>query len=153
MVPSSIEALGCSNKSTGWPETEAKGMKTLRSIKRLLMELPQPARRYHALLWVSLLVCLALALATAISWVALLGIGVAGVFAFLFGRCIYRDRNGAATFWSNTYKESRGIPPDRFTFFDVPTAKAMGFFYMLMGIYWTGGALVVTIQSMLASAI
>lgn len=127
-------------------------MRTLRLIKRLIMELPQPARRYNGLLWVSFLVGLALAAVTTSSWMLLIGTGMAGVFAFLFGRCIYRDLNGAATFWSNAYKESRGIPRDHFTFFDVPTARAMGFFYMLMGIYWTGGALVVMFQTLMGSA-
>lgn len=127
-------------------------MRTLRLIKRLLMEGPQPARRYERLSWVSLLACLALGIATRTFWIAFVGVGVAGVFAFLFGRCVFRDINGAATFWSNAYKESRGISPERFTFFDVPTAKAMGFSYMLMGVFWTGGAIVALVQAALAQA-
>lgn len=116
------------------------------------MEGPQPARRYEWLLWISVLAFLALGIVTRTSWIALVGVGVEGVFAFLFGRCVFRDINGAATFWSNAYKESRGISPERFTFFDVPTAKAMGFSYMLMGVFWTGGAIVALVQAALAQA-
>jgi hypothetical protein len=125
-------------------------VRTLRLIKRLQMEMPQPARRYQWLLWVSILAGLALATATRFFWIAAVGAGVAGVFAFLFGRCVFRDINGAATFWSNADKESRGLSPERFTLFDVPTAKAMGFFYMLMGVFWTGAAMVALIQTALA---
>ena len=127
-------------------------MRTLRLIKRLLMEGPQPARRYEWLLWVSFLAGLALGIATRIFWIAAVGAGLAGVFAFLFGRCVFRDINGAATFWSKAYKESRGIAPEHFTFFDVPTAKAMGFSYMLMGVFWTGGSIVAMIQVALSQA-
>ena len=127
-------------------------MRTIRLIKRLITELPQPARRYNALMWLVVLAAFALAAATASKWILLLGIGVAGVFAFLFGHCIYRDRNGAATFWSDAYKESRGIQRDQFTFFDVPTAKWMGFSYMLMGLFWSGGSLVVMIQNAMGVA-
>lgn len=102
------------------------------------------------LLWVSFLAGFVLGAATGAFWIGLLGVEVAGVFAFLFGRCVYRDINGAATFWSDAYKESRGIPPEDFTFFDVPTAKSMGFFYMLIGVFWTGGSLFAFVQEMIA---
>lgn len=117
-------------------------MRTLRLIKRLLTELPQPARRFEWLLWITFITGFVLGIATRTFSIAAAGAAVAGVFAFLFGRCIFRDINGAATFWSTAYKESRGLAPEHFTFFDVPTAKAMGFFYMLMGVFWVGGSIV-----------
>jgi hypothetical protein len=57
------------------------------------------------------------------------------VFLFLFGLHVFRDINGTASMWSRIYKESRGIRPEGFTFTDVPTIKAMGFMYMLMGAF------------------
>jgi hypothetical protein len=71
-------------------------------------------------------------------WVGL-GISGAGVFLFLFGLHVFRDINGTASMWSRIYKESRGIRPEGFTFADVPTIKAMGFMYMLMGAFFAAG--------------
>ncbi|WP_427129107.1 hypothetical protein [Pseudarthrobacter sp. S9] len=67
-------------------------------------------------------------------WLLLLIVSVIGLSIFLFGLCIFRDVNGAATGWSRMYKESKGIPPEGFTFADVPTIKFMGFMYMCMGV-------------------
>ena len=125
-------------------------MRTLRLIRRLLSEGPLPARRYLLLLWGSFLSGFVLGAATGVFWIALIGAGVAGIFAFLFGRCVHRDINNAATFWSAAYKESRGMSAGQFTFFDVPTVKSMGVFYMLIGVFWTGGALFALLRETIA---
>lgn len=49
--------------------------------------------------------------------------------------------SGASTAWSRLYKEGRGISPEHFTFADVGSIKAMGFFYMVIGVFWFGGSL------------
>ncbi len=49
--------------------------------------------------------------------------------------------SGATTAWSRLYKEGRGISPEHFTFADVGSIKAMGFFYMVIGVFWFGGSL------------
>ncbi|GAB2707578.1 hypothetical protein GCM10027038_01100 [Arthrobacter bambusae] len=63
------------------------------------------------------------------------------MFLLLFGFCVFRDINNAATSWSRMYKESRGISPEHFIFADVSTLKGMGFIYMLMGVFWLGLAI------------
>jgi hypothetical protein len=74
-------------------------------------------------------------------WAVRVTMALAGVSLGLFGLCVFRDFNGAATTWNRLYKESRGIAPESFTFADVPTLKGMGFLYMLMGVFWIGGSL------------
>ncbi|WP_442542579.1 hypothetical protein ACSBOX_11545 [Arthrobacter sp. KN11-1C] len=69
-------------------------------------------------------------------WPSRIAFGAAGVFLLVFGFCIFRDINGAASSWSRMYKESRGLSPAQFTFADVPTLKGMGFMYMVMGSLW-----------------
>ncbi|WP_442545214.1 hypothetical protein ACSBOX_05930 [Arthrobacter sp. KN11-1C] len=113
-------------------------MKTVRAIKRLFTELPQPARTFY---WFSIALFLAtflLGVVTRVNWV-FLGISGSGVFLFLFGWHVFRDINGTASIWSRIYRESRGIRPEGFTFADVPTIRGMGFMYMLMGIFFVVG--------------
>lgn len=113
-------------------------MKTIRAIKRLFTELPQPARTFYWCFIALFLVTLPLGAVTRMNWVVL-GISAAGVFVFLFGLHVFRDINGTASMWSRIYKESRGIRPEGFTFADVPTIKGMGFMYMLMGVFFVVG--------------
>ncbi len=76
----------------------------------------------------------AIAALKAPEWLLLLDFVAAALSIFLFGLCIFRDINGAATAWSRMYKESKGIPPEGFTIADVPTIRFMGFMYMVMGV-------------------
>jgi hypothetical protein len=113
-------------------------VKTIRAIKRLFTELPQPARTFYRCFIALFLVTFPLGIVTRMNWVVL-GISGAGVFLFLFGLHVFRDINGTASMWSRIYKESRGIRPEGFTFADVPTIKGMGFMYMLMGVFFVVG--------------
>jgi hypothetical protein len=75
--------------------------------------------------------------------------GVAGVFLVLFGWCVFRDVNGAASAWSKFYRESKGISPQGFTLADVPTLKGMGFGYMLAGAGFLLGAVVGSVAGLI----
>ncbi|WP_214949820.1 hypothetical protein [Arthrobacter sp. ISL-69] len=86
---------------------------------------------------------------TRLDWVMFVGMGAAGVFLVLFGRCIFRDFNGAASAWSKFYRESKGIAPDGFTLADVPTLKGIGFWYMLVG----GGFVIIAVVGCVASMV
>jgi hypothetical protein len=115
-------------------------IKTLRAIKRLFTELPQPARAFYWCFISLFLGTFLLGVITRVSWVAI-GLSVAGLFLFLFGLHVFRDINGSATTWSRIYRESRGIRPEGFTFADVPTIKGMGFMYMLAGVFFAVGGI------------
>jgi hypothetical protein len=108
-------------------------MRTLRLIKRLFLEMPQPARGLVPAFFAFSLLSLPLTVLKASEWLLLLDFVAAALSIFFFGLCIFRDINGAATAWSRMYKESKGIPPEGFTMADVPTIKFMGFMYMVMG--------------------
>jgi hypothetical protein len=86
---------------------------------------------------------------TRLDWVMVVGIGVAGVFLVLFGWCVFRDVNGAASAWAMFYRESKGIAPEGFTLADVPTLKAMGFCYMLVGAGFLLGAIVGSVAGLI----
>ncbi|MFC9772565.1 MULTISPECIES: hypothetical protein [unclassified Pseudarthrobacter] len=116
-------------------------MKTLRLIKRLSTELPQPARS----LWLSIVPILALGFVflaiTSQPWAVRIAMALAGASLGLFGLCVFRDVNGTVTTWNRLYKESRGIALENFTFADVPTLKGLGFLYIVMGLFWIAGSL------------
>ena len=106
-----------------------------------MSELPEPARTYER--WCvagfagTFLIGVAgtflIGVTVHLEWVMFLGTGVAGFFLVLFGWCVFRDVNGAASAWSRFYRESKGISPQGFTLADVPTLKAIGFWFMLVG--------------------
>lgn len=110
-------------------------MKTVRAIKRLSTELPQPARAFSWCFIGFFFGTFLLLAVTRVNWF-FLGIIGAGAFLFLFGLQVFRDTNSTASVWSAIYKESRGIRPGGFTFADVPTIKGMGFMYMVMGLFF-----------------
>lgn len=110
-------------------------IKTIRGIRRLLTELPQPARTFHWCFVTMLLLTVALGALTRMNWIAL-GFSGAGLFMALFGLYVFRDINDTATSWSRIYKESRGIRPESFTFADVPTIRGMGFMFMVGGFFF-----------------
>ena len=112
-------------------------MKTLRDFRRLLTELPQPAR---AGLWIGYVafpagVLLGFAFGRA-TWATFSGAGISGAAIALTGWCLFRDTAGAATEWSRIYRETRGVPPDGFTFGDVPTVRAQGLVYLALGVFF-----------------
>jgi hypothetical protein len=111
-------------------------IKTIRLIKRLATEMPQPARALSWLIPSLFIAGLLIYVLTRQFWPSRIAIGAAGVFLFAFGFCVFRDINGAASSWSRMYKESRGLSPEHFTFADVPTLKGMGFIYMVMAVLW-----------------
>lgn len=115
-------------------------IKTLRGIRRLLTELPQPARTFYWLFYAVFLATFVLGAATRMNWVGI-GFSAAGLFLFLFGLCVFRDINDTATAWSRIYKESRGIKPGGFTFADVPTIRGMGFMCMIGGLFFVVGGI------------
>lgn len=115
-------------------------IKTIRGFKRLLTELPQPARTFYWCFYAMFLATFALGVATRMNWVAI-GVSGAGIFLFLFGLYVFRDINDTATTWSRIYKESRGIKPENFTFADVPTIKAMRFLHMIGGLSFVAGGI------------
>ncbi|MFI2564968.1 hypothetical protein [Paenarthrobacter sp. NPDC018779] len=117
------------------PSCERSTIKTLRATKRLLTELPQPARTFQRCFFGFFLGTFLLLVITNQKWFAL-GISAAGFFLVLFGLQVFRDSNETASTWSKIYKESREISPESFTFADVPTIKGMGFMYMLMGVFF-----------------
>ena len=112
-------------------------MKTLRGFGRLLTELPQPAR---AGLWIGYGAFLAGVLLGIVlggaAWAMFSGAGISGAAIALTGWCLFRDTAGAATEWSRIYREARGVPPDGFTFGDVPTVRAQGLLYLALGIFF-----------------
>jgi hypothetical protein len=108
----------------------------------MLTELPQPARLFMWCFIAAFLSAFILAAATRAYWVVRVGMAGAGSSIFLFGLCIFRDVNGAASTATRIYKESRGIAPEGFTLADVPTIKGMGFFYILIGVLWVVAALI-----------
>ncbi|MHA7168092.1 hypothetical protein ACX801_08005 [Arthrobacter bambusae] len=110
-------------------------------MKRLATEMPQPARAFSWLFPAFFLVSLPIYVLSGKFWPVRLALGVSAVFLLLFGFCVFRDINNAATSWSRMYKESRGISPEHFIFADVSTLKGMGFIYMLMGVFWLGLAI------------
>lgn len=113
------------------------------------MELPEPARTFERWFAGLFAVTFLIGLATRLEWVMFLGSGAAGAFLVLFGWCVFRDVNGAARAWSTFYRESKGIAPEGFTLADVPTLKAMGFWYMLVGAGFLLGAVVGTVSSLI----
>lgn len=116
-------------------------IKTIRLLKRLGKEMPQPAR---ALSWIvpsTFLPGFLLVALTGNPWTIRIPVAVAGAALVILGFCVYKDVNEAATTWSRLYKESRGISPEHFTFADVGSIRAMGFFYIVIGFFWFGGAL------------
>jgi hypothetical protein len=116
-------------------------IKTFRLRKRLATEMPQPARAF-SWLFPSLFVLSPLVyLLSRQVWPTRVALGAAGLFLVLFGFYVFRDLKGTASSWSRMYKESRELSPEQFTFADVPTLKAMGFVYMLMGLLWLAGAI------------
>ncbi|MDQ0865296.1 hypothetical protein [Arthrobacter globiformis] len=115
-------------------------IKTIRGIKRLLSELPQPARTFYWCFYAMFLVTFVLGAATRMNWVAI-GFSGAGLSLFLFGLYVFRDINDTASTWSRIYKESRGIKPESFTFADVPTIRAMGFMHMIAGLFFVVGGI------------
>lgn len=116
-------------------------IKTIRLIKRLGREMPQPARALSWMVPSTFLLGFLLVALTGEPWTIRIAVAAAGVALVLLGFCVYRDVNGAATTWSRLYKEGRGISPEHFTFADVGSIKAMGFFYMVIGVFWFGGSL------------
>jgi hypothetical protein len=110
-------------------------IKTIRGFKRLLTELPQPARTFYWCSYAMSLVTFVLVAATRMHWVAI-GFSGAGIFLFLFGLYVFRDINDTASTWSRIYKASRGIKPESFTFADVPTIRAVGFMHMFAGLFF-----------------
>jgi hypothetical protein len=114
--------------------TEGGAIRTIRLIKRQFVEMPQPAKALFRCFFASIALCFLVGALKGPGWLLLLIGSVIGLSIFLFGLCIFRDINGAATGWSLMYKESKGIPPEGFTFADVPTIKFMGFMYMCMGV-------------------
>lgn len=112
---------------------------TLRTVKRLFTELPQPARTFQRCFIGFFLGTFLLLVITRVNWFAL-RMSAAGIFLFLFGLHIFRDLKGTASTWSEIHKERRGISPDVFTFADVPTIKGVGFIYMIMGLFFAVGA-------------
>jgi hypothetical protein len=104
-------------------------------IKRRGAVLPQPARTFYWCFLALFVATFTLGVVTRITWVAI-GFSGAGLFLFLCGLYVFRDVNGTASTWSRTYKESRGIKPEGFTFVDLPTVKGMGFMYMVGGIFF-----------------
>lgn len=114
-------------------------MKTFRGFGRLLRELPQPAR---AGLWVgygTFPVAFLLAIASFQPRIVLVGATVAGAGFAVAGWCVFRNIRDSATTWSTIYRETKGIPPEGFTMGDVPSVKALGFFYLLIGTFWMVG--------------
>jgi hypothetical protein len=95
--------------------------------------MPEPARTFERWGFSLFAATFLIGAITRLGWVMFVGTGAAGVFLALFGWCVFRDSNGAASAWSRFYRESKGIAPDGFTLADVPTLKGMGFCYMLMG--------------------
>ena len=118
-----------------WLTDRRSAIKNIRGFKRLLTELPQPARTFNWCFYALFLVTFVLGAATRMNWVAI-GISGAGIFLFLFGLYVFRDINDTASTWSRIYKESRGIKPESFTFADVPTIRAMGFMDMIAGVFF-----------------
>ena len=115
-------------------------MKTVRGLRRLLKELPQPARSSF---WIIFAAGAAAIFSGAVidhPWAVLPGVAVAGGAAAVTGWCLLRDFRGSAAIWVRIYRETRGIPAGAFSMTDVPTIKAMGFFYLMMGVVWLGGA-------------
>ncbi|MCA4135305.1 hypothetical protein [Arthrobacter sp. M4] len=100
----------------------------------MFVEEPQPAKGLFRFFLTSVALSFLLAVLRGPAWLQLVIIYLMGLSIFFYGLCIFRDINGAATSWSRMYKESKGIPPEGFTFADVPTIKFMGFMYMCMGI-------------------
>lgn len=115
-------------------------MKTIKGFKRLLIELPQPARTFYWCFYAMFLVTFLLLVATRMNWLAV-GISGAGLSLFLFGLYAFRDINRTASTWTRIYKESRGINPESFTFADVPTIRAMGFGHMIAGLFFVGAGI------------
>lgn len=103
---------------------------TIRLIKRLFVEIPQPAKAFERLFLGFLLLTFLVAALRSPEWLILMILSLVGRSIFSFGFCIFRDVNGAAGAWSRMYKESKGIPHESFTFADVPTIKFLGFMYM-----------------------
>lgn len=124
-------------------------IRTIRLIRRLFSELPEPARTYERWFVALCAVTVLTGVTTRLDWVMVVGIGVAGVFLVLFGWCVFRDVNGAASAWSTFYRESKGIAPEGFTLADVPTLKAMGFWYMLVGAGFLLGAVVGSVAGLI----
>lgn len=121
--------------------TEGRSViKTIHGIKRLLTELPQPARTFYWCFITMSLGTFVLGLATRMNWVAI-GFSGAGIFLFLFGLYVFRDINDTASTWSRIYKESRGIKPESFTFADVATIRGMGFMHMIGGLFFVVGGI------------
>lgn len=115
-------------------------MKTLRGLRRLLRELPQPARSAFRLIFAAGAAAILLGAVIDRPWAVLPGVAVAGMAAAVTGWCLLRDFRGSAAIWVRIYRETRGIPAGVFSMTDVPTIRAMGFFYLVMGVIWLGGA-------------
>lgn len=109
-------------------------IRTIRLIKRQVVEMPQPAKALFLCFLGFFLLSFVVALLKGPGWLVLLVVGAVGLSFFLFGLCIFRDVSGAASAWSRMHKESKGIPQEGFTFIDVPTIRFMGFIYMCAGI-------------------
>lgn len=123
--------MGCFDPNSS---IEGGAIRTIRLIKRQFVEMPQPAKVLFRCFLGSVALCFLVGALNGPEWLLLLIGSVIGLSVFLFGLCIFRDVNGAATSWSLMYKESKGIPPEGFTLADVPTMKFMGFFYMCVGV-------------------
>lgn len=103
--------------------------------------MPQPVRALGCAIPPIFLLGILLVSLTGAAWTLRSALAAAGVMVVILGVCVFRDINDAATTWSRLYKEGRGISPENFTFADVGTIKGMGFFYIIVGIFWIGLAL------------
>lgn len=118
-----------------------------KNILRLsLTKAPQPAKTFIWCFVSVFLVVFVVAAITGSTWVFSAGAVVVGTSFFLFGYCFFRDVNAAATTASRLYKESRGLGPERFTFFDVPTLRALGFAQMTIGVLFVVAAVMELVQ-------
>ncbi|CEA08293.1 hypothetical protein BN1051_01633 [Arthrobacter saudimassiliensis] len=117
-------------------------MRTLRGFGRLLTELPQPARGGLQLGYLLFLAGLPFGIASGQLHFASLGAAASGVCFAVAGWCVFRNVRGAAAVWSAVYRESKGIPWDGFTNADMPTVRTLGFFYLLVGVWFTIGGVV-----------
>lgn len=115
-------------------------MKTVRGLRRLLRELPQPARSTFRIAFAAGVAAIILGAVVNRFWAVLPGVAVAGAALAVTGWCLLRDFRGSAAIWVRIYRETRGVPAGAFSMADVPTIKAMGFFYLVTGVIWFGGA-------------
>lgn len=100
--------------------------------------MPQPARALSWMVPSTFLLGFLLVVLTGAPWTIRVAVAAAGAALVLLGFCVCRDVKSAATTWSRLYREGRGLSQEQFTFADVGTIKAMGFFYMVIRLFWFG---------------